>query len=303
MSHPNHRKNNSNILKKFTTLLSILFLITHSVSLECKKGQYQSKETPSKCLPCKSHCQICNESSICSVCSSGNALFQGECFNQAPRSLVPNFAMNSFYSCSEKNICNCPHGEFFLTDFGSLEYSNIQKISEINHMWGSSQDNSDSSKFHQIHDGYVFQFEIESCHFCEIEHCLRCSSPRVCKQCPSRYYLNNKLTCSPCPSFVSSCEFDAVLQRVKVLDCLNNYHYNPQTLKCQANIKHCARQEGPDCLQCTKGYILSKNKRACLVCGDFCLDCPNEIFCSVCQEGFFFDYDLSKGWFKNFFND
>lgn len=312
------------------TLVTPRLLSSAPNSQQCPSGSFPtspSTSSPSlaQCQRCRSNCQSCLSTQICSVCKDGQLMFKQQCLAYIPTNIVIGHKQDALYFCDGES-CKCQKTSFFDQNLESYSYSKVNTLLDyylsnsdvsdneekrvLNALADSSGNSGQNSVIVDlliekillldpkinIHRSYVFDLEMNTCLNChsKIPNCKTCLSPRICLSCFEKFYLTAAGSCKMCPLNVVDCVHSSSLNKLVITKCKSGYYFSRKVSKCLQNKPHCLVQNEFGCLECARLFRLDKISNTCIECGDNCINCPTANTCLECRESFYFDYELSK---------
>ena len=125
--------------------------------------------------------------------------------------------------------------------------------------------------------------------YCVISNYCSESLNGRCKKCIDNYYLSSSNEVCSTEKYCSHADIDTGLCNL----CEANYYLDTKDYKCKSNkekkeFKYCQKVFEGLCIECIKGYILSKDLKCTI--SDHCLEAENGI-CILCENDYFLGLD------------
>jgi uncharacterized repeat protein (TIGR02543 family) len=271
-----------------------------STPTTCESGY---KLVNDNCVPnCNiSNCTKCNTPDVCSKCSTGYSLRNGQC------SKITCSISNCRECNATGNACTkCEDGYKLDNGNCTIVPSNCSDFS--NCLVCSSEKCTKCKTGYVIHNGRC----LDNCPTdytatngvckpnCTINGCTNCSAPNKCTTCKDGYTLKNNACIKDvdCSTFANCMNCNAVkctkcnngyyLSNSRcVQSCPTNYHVSKGACVPDCNISNCSKCSEPNkCTTCSQGYKVSNNAcvKECSIKG--CATCKSKDVCSKCATGY-----------------
>jgi len=135
--------------------------------------------------------------------------------------------------------------------------------------------------------GYFLDIDTGMCVGCP-SRCASCSNGDSCTLCNADSYKDANGACKSCPANAAACSYNAGQDVVKVSSCDGKFVKNEDEDACLSCPDECSScvLDGTDaiCSSCNTAYFLDGD--VCTSCVGFCDDCPDDVECTTCREGY-----------------
>lgn len=252
---------------------------------ECLPGYFvNSNQAPDRdvCTACVSNCEVCLSASDCRKCRKG---FTKRSVQGQPEQCVQTVPFCADYSEAEGICVRCAAG-FILT--AAATPSCVRQVGE-----GAIASFGVSPLHSRIcADGYYLSGS--ACVRCSIPNCASCASPSTCTRCAPATYLSRSPSspdsCTPIP--INACL--AALDSNTCTRCRSGYALpsmfrNTGSYCGACNVSHCSVCDSNStlCDVCAVGYVLTADKKTCVVSTQNCADLLQGGSCARCTPGYF----------------